>query len=272
MNAIAPLIPQLCFVAVFAVVGFAQSTATPSVVFATGQGGGISSSGAVTGSPYSAEQFAERVQTLADGTHITQAPQKTMLYRDSEGRTRMERIFTTSTRAVAVTGASFIEINDPVAGCRYVLDSNAHVARRFPSSRNMHRSSTTPPVFQSGVAGIRGNKTFTFKENAGPSASSGQPHPEISDEALGTQTMEGLTAEGHRITIVYPESYMGNDRPITTVRETWMSPELNMPISTKISDPRTGESTTKLTNISRAEPDPALFQVPAGYSVVEEQQ
>ena len=64
---------------------------------------------------------------------------------------------------------------------------------------------------------------------------------------------------------------MGNDRPITTVHETWMSPELNMAISTKISDPRSGESTTKLTNISRAEPDPALFQVPAGYSVAEEQ-
>jgi len=35
------------------------------------------------------------------------------------------------------------------------------------------------------------------------------------------------------------------------------------------SDPRFGETTYRLTNISRAEPDRALFEVPAGYTVKE---
>ena len=35
-------------------------------------------------------------------------------------------------------------------------------------------------------------------------------------------------------------------------------------------DPRQGESTRKLTNISRDEPDPSLFAPPPDYSVVEE--
>ncbi len=45
-----------------------------------------------------------------------------------------------------------------------------------------------------------------------------------------------------------------------------------MMILQKTSDPRSGDSTTKLTNISQTEPDAALFQIPAGYSVVDEQQ
>ena len=35
-------------------------------------------------------------------------------------------------------------------------------------------------------------------------------------------------------------------------------------------DPRFGTSQTQLTNIVRAEPDPSLFQVPAGYTVTKE--
>jgi len=43
-----------------------------------------------------------------------------------------------------------------------------------------------------------------------------------------------------------------------------------MAVLSKTSDPRFGESTTKLINIEMAEPDPALFQVPAEYSIVDE--
>jgi hypothetical protein len=38
---------------------------------------------------------------------------------------------------------------------------------------------------------------------------------------------------------------------------------------TRRSDPRTGDTTYRLTNIVRAEPDPALFQVPPGFTVRE---
>jgi hypothetical protein len=34
-------------------------------------------------------------------------------------------------------------------------------------------------------------------------------------------------------------------------------------------DPRLGESSYRLTNIVRGEPDPSLFQVPAGFTVKE---
>jgi len=38
---------------------------------------------------------------------------------------------------------------------------------------------------------------------------------------------------------------------------------------TRHSDPRTGETTYRLRNILRAEPDPSLFTVPADYQVVQ---
>jgi hypothetical protein len=38
----------------------------------------------------------------------------------------------------------------------------------------------------------------------------------------------------------------------------------------KHSDPRTGQRTVTVTQVNRAEPDAAMFQVPSGYKVVDE--
>jgi hypothetical protein len=54
-----------------------------------------------------------------------------------------------------------------------------------------------------------------------------------------------------------------------TVNERWYSQELQTVVLTKNSDPRMGETTYRLTNINRSEPDPSLFQVPADYTVDE---
>jgi hypothetical protein len=37
----------------------------------------------------------------------------------------------------------------------------------------------------------------------------------------------------------------------------------------EVSDPRTGNVTTRVTQLDRTEPDPALFQVPADYQITE---
>ena len=47
----------------------------------------------------------------------------------------------------------------------------------------------------------------------------------------------------------------------------WRSPELKIVVKTIDTAPRTGEQTMELRSISRADPDPALFQAPAGYKV-----
>ena len=88
-------------------------------------------------------------------------------------------------------------------------------------------------------------------------------------EQLGKQTIEGVEAEGTRTTVTIPAGEIGNERPIEIVSERWYSPELQLVVMTRHSDPRTGETIYKLTNINRAEPAKTLFEVPAGYTIKE---
>lgn len=71
--------------------------------------------------------------------------------------------------------------------------------------------------------------------------------------------------------MTYPAGSMGNDGPITVVSEDWFSAELKVSVLSKSSDPRSGESTMKLTNLSQAEPDASLFQVPGDYTIEDAQ-
>ena len=152
-----PLLTPLGFLALLASPAVAQNTSQPAPapstwVVSSGAtagfllGGGLLSP--IPGKPFSAEQVTDRVQTLADGTHITQSSQKTLIYRDSEGRTRTEHIFTPPPGATMVSGPSFIQIADPIAGFRYSLNSRDHTAQRSPyapsAMRNGHGRPSRP--------------------------------------------------------------------------------------------------------------------------------
>jgi hypothetical protein len=109
---------------------------------------------------------------------------------------------------------------------------------------------------------------------AGPGAGDGMvfrwqggPNENAKRESLGKQMIEGVEAEGTRNTIEIPAGEIGNERAIEIVFERWYSPELQMLVMTKNSDPRFGETTYRLTNISRTEPAHELFEVPADYTV-----
>lgn len=205
---------------------------------------------AVTGAPYSADQVSENVLTLADGTHLTQNTNVRHFVRDSHGRTRTDRplLATQDGRNLRV-----IEIRDPVEGFYYIVDQQNKVAHRFATPAGPAR----PAVAAQAV-------TAPSK----PSTDGGRP--QISSEKLGSQMLEGVMVEGYRSTTTWPVGTQGNDRPIVTTYESWFSEALETEVLTKSSHPRSGESTFKLTRIERTEPDPALFQVPPDYSVVDE--
>jgi hypothetical protein len=85
---------------------------------------------------------------------------------------------------------------------------------------------------------------------------------------LGTQNVNGLTAQGTMTTRTIPAGAMGNEKPIVSTSETWYSPDLQTMISSKFSDPRAGQSAFALTNIQTSA-DASLFQVPAGYTITD---
>jgi hypothetical protein len=76
--------------------------------------------------------------------------------------------------------------------------------------------------------------------------------------------------EGRKTTTTIPVGMRGNDRPIVTTSETWFAPELMLIISSEFFNPGSGETTSKIINLNRAEPDPVLFQPPFDFKVVEE--
>jgi hypothetical protein len=82
-----------------------------------GFGAGRFAPPAVAGAPYAGEEIQEHQQTLSDGTHITQTQSQRMIYRDSQGRTRVERRAFPGLRGQE--SPMIIEITDPVTAVQY---------------------------------------------------------------------------------------------------------------------------------------------------------
>jgi len=116
---------------------------------------------------------------------------------------------------------------------------------------------------------------FTLKTEGGGGASfvfvrkDKSPNHNVTKESLGKQVFDGVEAEGTRTTLTIPAGEIGNERAIEVVNERWYSPELQMVVMSRHSDPRSGETIYRLTNISREEPANALFEVPGGYTIKE---
>lgn len=91
----------------------------------------------------------------------------------------------------------------------------------------------------------------------------------LRQESLGKQTIEGIEVEGTRTVETIPAGEIGNEQPIEIVSERWYSNELQTVILSRHNDPRFGENVYRLINITRSEPDPALFQVPSDYTLKE---
>jgi hypothetical protein len=198
--------------------------------------------------PYSAVQTIERVQTLSDGTHITHKPNVEKLWRDSQGRTRIESRGCNNPLSDDAT-RNMVQITDPVAGYRYIIESAKQIAHRILLQPR------PPPPPSGGVA---------------PSRESQTPQPTRTEENLGTQEMQGLVVEGFRETTTFPAGSTLNDKPIVVVLEYWRSRDLNMDVLEKTDDPRIDQETISLSNVTRGEPDPSLFQPPPGYTIVDE--
>ena len=258
----------------------------------------------VKGAPYSGETVTETIQTLADGNRIVNRITSTV-YRDSEGRTRREQ----SLKGFGSLGAGeeplqTIFINDPVAGVTYSLDTRSRIAHKsapfrfeFSNKPGSPGSAIETQRFEFKVAPGSAPATGNVIVTAPPGAP--MPHPDMDQlalrtqaaatgaatfvfrnnvpntnevkEDLGKQNIEGVEAEGTRTTLTIPAGEIGNERPIEIVSESWYSPELQLVVMTRHSDPRFGETTYKLTNINRSEPARSLFEVPAGYTVKEGQ-
>lgn len=83
--------------------------------------------------------------------------------------------------------------------------------------------------------------------------------------SLGSRDFDGVKAEGKSTVWTIAAGEIGNKNPINITSETWYSPELQVTVHSRYSDPRTGETVYRLANIKRTEPAADLFKVPEEY-------
>jgi hypothetical protein len=246
----------------------------------------------VKGAPYSAQAVTETVQTLSDGNRIVRK-NTAQLYRDAEGRTRREQtVGYFGPFAASGDETQTVFINDPVAGFSYILEPSAKTVRKLPRRELRFKveegaAGERQKVVQESLRKIEIERSYSRVPGpgaqvggtavivTGPSAPEGETFlrhsskHEAKTEKLEARSFDGVQAEGTRSTVTIPAGEIGNEMPINIVDEHWYSPDLQAVVMTRHSDPRSGETTYRLTNISRAEPAAVLFQVPSDYTVKE---
>jgi len=230
-----------------------------NVIFMRSTGGELGEGKVVTGNPLTAQITVTRDTTLTDGNKIHHVSETT-LYRDSQGRVRREMTVDVGTPTTAGVKHSIITINDPVSGHRYMLDPANKTARELPEPK--------------------GHSAGAEHHGPGPGHEGG-PHPDglddglkqllskdVQQQPLGTKTISGSEAEGQRVTRTIAAGEIGNEKPIEVVTERWFSKDLQLPVLVVHTDPMMGTVTTKLTTVTKGDPDASLFQVPADYKIV----
>ena len=196
----------------------------------------------VKNAPFRGIVTAEWTRTLEDGTTIILKNHRVAM-RDSAGRIFQER------RRLVPDGQEpelmQLEISDPSSHTKYYCSAATHQCAKhgyfMPSSLpNM------PEKYR------ENNERFLSREN------------------LGTDTISGVNVVGIRETTTMNPGTIGNDNPISVVKEFWYSAKLGINLSVKRTDPLHGIQTLTMTEIELSEPAASNFAIPGGYSLVGE--
>jgi hypothetical protein len=196
----------------------------------------------ISGHPYSA--VAREVTYSPDGAHVDRSNSEN-ISRDDQGRTRRE-----------TNNGKQVTIIDPAAGITYNLDVEHKVAMKR----------TMAPAAVTALANQRSIPDQSPLEIATAQAAR---RPNMTVEDLGTQVVNGVSAQGVRVTTTTPVGAFGNDRELKTVVERWVSPDLHVLVKSVTTDSRSGSVKYELTNLTLSAPDSSQFQPPAGYTVQE---
>ncbi len=202
----------------------------------------------IAGAPFSADVVKQSTQLLPDGSRALLETRGKM-FRDTQGRTRVE------TELASGPGSAtrhFITIFDPIQQTSLVLNVEA----------------MTGVVYHLPPAPAVSDKQLKLIADA--QARKSTARPSAGSEDLGATTMEGFSVTGTRST--HPVEAGSNNKAQSAATETWFSPELKVVLLSMTQLPQAVTQSTRLINIVPGAPDPALFQVPAGYAIQDHSQ
>jgi hypothetical protein len=228
--------------------------------------------------PYVAEFKVTAVKTMADGSTITQ---EFTQVRAVDGQGRTMTAITTIPASSDGTPATKVTVFDPAAWTTTSWDSQRSlvtvVKKPLPGS-GIGSCSIMAPQFVSAGLATDGQASGKARAVVGPptgvtaglGASPNRAQVNTTIENLGTETIEGLTARGTRVTQITSAGAAGNSEPLVNTRETWQTNAHGIALTIREvdDDPKNGKRTMEPLSVSFGEPDPASFRPPQGYEIV----
>ena len=202
--------------------------------------------------PFTAIVHTEWIRPLPGGGSYTLVNQRRVA-RDSQGRIYEERWFLVPKDGKAKSQMYVVQIADPNARTLYTCfllhQPHACILQKYAESPLL---SYTPP--------------------AARPAPPENPARTTTEENLGVQYIQGVYTTGTRVSTTIKTGVFGNDRPFVISREFWNAPSLGINLISKLSNPTVGQQTFTLSDLDLEEPDPSLFEVPAGFAVEDRRQ
>src|SRR3984957_8475413 len=195
----------------------------------------------IAGKPFSGRSTTEWTRTLADGS-VVKHHLLTVVARDSQGRIHREKHHFVPLDSNEQSKLIELKISDPITHTRTICNAATH---------------------RCSVSGYHAPTSFKPR----PVGEFDNGKRSLTRESLGSDSMDGLNVVGTRETVTISPGVIGNSQPLVTTREFWYSPDLQVNLSVTREDTREGTQPDRGQDVSRSEPDPAMFQVPAGYVV-----
>jgi len=202
----------------------------------------------IPNAPFAATLDTEWVRFAPDGGTITFVNQR-HIARDGRGRIYEERwalVPKYHPNGDIPSKMTWIQIADPKLHTLYNCSTEMHVCDLLTYDPAKDLTAARPRTPPPPGAGDRGPTTL---------------------EDLGTRNIAGVDTVGIRQTYRIEVGSMGNDQPMTSMKEEWHSQELGVNLLSIRSDPMSGKQTFTIVELTASEPDAQLFELPAGYKV-----
>ncbi len=200
----------------------------------------------VANSPFSANVDILTHEKLPDGTERIRTSTN-HIARSASGRIYNERRMLEPATFVGLSPLLGAHTYDPGTHLSVMLEPRQHLAKQVVLA---HPNPVIP-----GYAPLKVNP---------------HPGPNRTEEEIGSQVFQGFTLQGIRKTLTVAAAASDTGQALVVTDEYWFSPELSIYMIIRHNDPRTGEQLVTVSHVERAEPDPAIFAIPATFKIVDE--
>ena len=201
--------------------------------------------------PFSLTVIAEWSRPMPNGGTFTTANSRP-IKRDSAGRIYQERWLMSPKGSKIPSRMSWIQIADPATHSLYQCEPRQKVCELTTFTDSV-TARLDPGRFKSGP----------LKD------SKGEEEGMRTHEDLGADSFAGMLVHEYRDTTTLNPGVMGNDLPMSTVRQYRFCAELGLNLTSTLEAPQIGRQVFTVTELSTSEPDPSFFQPPPGYKVLD---